>query len=267
MRKSKTRSSSNRASAGRNSGGRSLAARVSIGIHAVHEALALHPQWALDVWVKDGFGSSPQSKEILNMAKKAGISVKPVAQRKLDELGSGHQGVALLLRQSPELQESALERESCVCLALDQVSDPHNLGAVLRSAWLLGAQAVFIPEDRSAPLTPTASKVAQGGAEHVPVVPTSPLDQELKRLKEKGFWIFGLSHKAKSSLFEVELPQKVVWVLGAEDSGLRKPVERACDELISIPQASQNASFNVSVAAGMALAESYRQLFFSKASK
>src|SRR5690606_29125276 len=148
----------------------------------------------------------------------------------------------------------------------DQVSDPHNLGAVLRSAWLLKAQAVLVPQDRAVSVTPTVSKVAQGGVEHVPVVEVSPLDQELKRLKDLGFWIFGMSHKATGSLFTMKLPDKVVWVLGAEGSGLRKPVEKACDELISIPQTAADASFNVSVAAGLALAESYRQLFLSKAS-
>lgn len=254
MRKSKTRSPSS-------------FARTSIGIHAVHEALKTHPGWAKELWLKEGFESLSQGKEIVEMAKKARILLRSVPAKRLDELGSGHQGVALHLSHSPELNERVLEAEPCVCLALDQVSDPHNLGAVLRSAWLLKAQALFTPQDRSASLTPTVAKVAQGGVEHVPVVPVSPLDQELKRLKDKGFWVFGLSHKATGSLFKLELPQKVVWVLGAEGSGLRKPVERACDELISIPQASEGASFNVSVAAGLALAESYRQLFFSKASK
>lgn len=254
MRKSKTRTPSN-------------FKRTSIGIHAVQEALKVHPEWAVELLVKEGFDSLPQGKAIVEMAQKARVPLKSVGPRKLDELGSGHQGVALHLNQSPELDEATLENNPCVCLALDQVSDPHNLGAVLRSAWLMRAQAIFTPQDRSASLTATVSKVAQGGAEHVPVVQVSSLDQELKRLKEKGFWVFGLSHKATGSLFNMNLPEKVVWVLGAEGSGLRKPVERACDELISIPQASQSASFNVSVAAGLALAESYRQLFFSKASK
>ncbi len=261
MRKSKARPHEGRQKRRQEDG------RTSIGIHAVAEALKVNPKWAKELWIREGFENLPQGKPIIERAKALRLTVQTVSPKKLDELGSGSQGVALKLNQAPELDESVLESERCVCLALDQVSDPHNLGAVLRSAWLMNASAVFIPENRSVSLTPTVSKVAQGGVEHVPVVEVSPLDQELHRLKEKGFWIFGMSHNAKSSLFELNLPEKVVWVLGAEGSGLRKPVEKACDELVSIPQRAADASFNVSVAAGLAMAESYRQLFFSKASK
>lgn len=241
--------------------------RIVIGIHAVMEALRVNPSWAKELLVKEGFDSHPQGKEILQEAKRHKLALKSASPKQLDQLGSGHQGVALGMGQSPQLDEGVLEKTPGVCLALDQVSDPHNLGAVLRTAWLMRASAVFTPEDRAVSLTPTVSKVAQGGVEHVPVVPVSPMDQELKRLKDKGFWVFGLSHKATRSIYELELPEKVVWVLGAEGAGLRKPIERACDELISIPQLEANASFNVSVAAALALGETYRQLFFAKASK
>jgi 23S rRNA (guanosine2251-2'-O)-methyltransferase len=241
--------------------------RTTVGIHAVMEALRVHPTWAVELWLKEGFESHPQAKELLALAKKTAVRIQNKTQKQLDGLGSGHQGVALHLRQSPQLLENALKQQKVVCLALDQVTDPHNLGAILRSAWLFQAAAIYTPQDRSVSLTPTVCKVAQGGAEHVPVAAVSPLDQELKRLKEEGFWVFGLSHKADKTLFDLQLPEKVVWVLGAEGTGIRKPVERVCDELVSIPQASPAASFNVSVAAGLALAESYRQLFFSKASK
>jgi len=242
--------------------------RTVIGIHGVMEALKVHPQWVQEVWLKEGAEDHPPLKNLLEKAKASKVSVKFLGPKRLDALGSGHQGVAAQLSKSPEFDERLLDSGGPgVCLALDQVTDPHNLGAILRSAWLLGTRAIYVPEQRSAGLTPTVSKVAQGGAEHVPVVVSSPLDQELKRLKDKGYWVFGLSHKGEKNLFEMDLPEKVVWVLGAEGAGLRKPVERACDELVSIPQAEPSASFNVSVAAGLALAETHRQHFFSKASK
>ena len=241
--------------------------RITMGIHAVHEALNVHPKWAKELWVKESAESQAQISPLVALAERLRIPIKPLSGRRLDELGSGHQGVALQLSESPELDESELDRDVCVLLALDQVTDPHNLGAVLRTSWLFGSRGVIIPEDRSVSLTPTVCKVAQGGAEHVPIIEVSPMDQELKRLKDKGFWVFGLSHKSTQTIFDLKLPDKVVWVLGAEGSGLRKPVERACDELISIPQLAPHASFNVSVAAGVALSETYRQLFFPKASK
>lgn len=239
--------------------------RVSVGIHAVQEALNAHASWISEIWIKEGFGHSPQEKMILETAQRGGVKSLKVPLKQLDGLTSGHQGVAAVLKKDPELSDSALDQKKSICLALDQVVDPHNLGAVVRTAWLFGVSAIFTTKDRSAPLTPTVSKVAQGGLEHVPIVATTVLDQELKSLKSKGFWIYGLSHKGTSSIYDLDLPDKIVWVLGAEGSGLRKPTERACDELVCIPQVAPDASFNVSVAAGIALAEAHRQRgsFFS----
>ena len=178
----------------------------------------------------------------------------------LDKITSNHQGVIAFTPEEPEADWRALESaETATLIALDEVEDPHNLGAVLRTAWLFGAAAILTPEHRAAQLSPAVSKVAQGAVEHVPVVRDSALPQQLEELKKHGFWVLGLSHKAKQSLYELEIPKKVVWVLGSEASGLRKSVEGACDDLISIPQAAPNASYNVSVAAAVALAETHRQ--------
>lgn len=100
--------------------------------------------------------------------------------------------------------------------------------------------------------------MAQGATEHVPLVSTS-LTDALEEAKQHGFWIFGLSHRASKSIYDLRLPEKVAWVLGSEASGIRKPVERTCDELVTIPQLQSDASFNVSVAAAIALAETFRQ--------
>ena len=178
----------------------------------------------------------------------------------LNKLVPGHQGVVAHVSEQPELDWEELKTQDQVLLvALDGIEDPHNLGAILRTAWLMKAQGLFVPDARSVALTPAAMKVASGGAEHVPVQIESNLPSLLKSLKDIGFWIFGLSHKAGQDLWDVEYPEKVVWVIGSEGKGMRTPVERACDELVSIPQVSSSASYNASVAAGMALAEVQRQ--------
>jgi 23S rRNA (guanosine2251-2'-O)-methyltransferase len=123
------------------------------------------------------------------------------------------------------------------------------------------------PEDRSVGLSPTVHKVACGGVEHVPFEQYSQFHPKLEELKKQGYWVFGLSHKAEKNLFEIKIPEKVIWVLGAEDKGLRTTTERVCDELVCLPQADAAASYNVSVAAGMTLIETLRQRQVSSALK
>ena len=142
---------------------------------------------------------------------------------------------------------------------LDGIEDPHNLGAILRTSWLTGVHGVLIPEDRAVGLTPTVHKVACGGVEHVPVEETTNFSNYAEDLKKKGYWIYGLSPRGKKSIFELDLPEKVVWAIGAEDKGMRVTTERLCDELVFIPQSSASASYNASVATAMALTETLRQ--------
>ena len=144
-------------------------------------------------------------------------------------------------------------------IALDGVEDTHNLGAILRTSWLMGVNGMIIPEDRAVGLTAAVHKVACGGVEHVPILRTNQFTQPFEQLKKDGFWVFGLSHKAERSIYDAKIPEKVIWVLGAEDKGLRSPTEKICDELFSIPQSSPAASYNVSVSAALALAETKRQ--------
>ena len=152
-------------------------------------------------------------------------------------------------------------------LALDGVEDTQNLGAVLRTSWLMGVNGIIIPEDRAVGLTASVHKVACGGAEHVPIHRTNQFNTPFEHLKKAGFWVFGLSHTAKRSIYDLQIPEKVIWVLGAEDKGLRTTTEKACDELVYIPQVSPTASYNVSVSAALALAETKRQWSVAKAKK
>jgi 23S rRNA (guanosine2251-2'-O)-methyltransferase len=231
-----------------------------VGIHAVNELLKVRPRAVSVLWIRDRFEDHQDLKAIHETAVRNKIKIQTQAPGALDKIIAAHQGVVAFTEQQPEINWEKLKTsERAVLVALDEVEDPHNLGAVMRTAWLFGAQGILLPDNRSASLSPAVSKVAQGAAEHIPVEQDSSLPAQLLRLKEMGFWILGLSHKGKQNLMKFEVPLKVVWVLGSESGGIRKSVEGACDDLISIPQADPDASYNVSVAAAVALAETFRQ--------
>lgn len=231
--------------------------RAVIGIHAVKEAIRVSE--VATVWLRQGWKDSHELKQIEELARKAKIKIEERALGELHKIADSHQGVVAFVTSAPEFDWNSLKSEECERLIfLDGVEDPHNLGAVMRTAWLLGAKAVFVPDIRATGLSPSASKVAQGATEHVPLVEGS-LTDAVEEAKARGFWTFGLSHRASKSIYDLQLPEKVVWVLGSEASGIRKPIERACDELVAIPQLQSDASFNVSVAAAIALGETFRQ--------
>lgn len=234
--------------------------RCVVGIHAVNELLKVRGREIEQLWLRETYEDHQELTKIFDHAKHKNVKVQLQNPNMLDKVVSANQGVMAFTQSEPEADWAKIEAsEKCILIALDEVEDPHNLGAILRTAWLFGAQAILTPEHRAANLSPAVSKVAQGAAEHVPVVRESALPERLKQLKDKGFWILGLSHKATQGLYKLEVPDKVVWVLGSESSGIRKSVEGACDELIAIPQASPEASYNVSVAAAVAVSETYRQ--------
>ncbi len=234
--------------------------RCVVGIHAVTELLKVRPKAVSQLWIREKYTDHPDLKNLHEKAMRLGLRLKSMGPASLDRVVSTNQGILAFTDEDPEINWSKIEQaERSVLIALDEVEDPHNLGAILRTAWLLGADGILTPEHRSAHLSPAVSKVAQGAVEHVPVDRDNALGERLKRLKQNGFWILGLSHKATQSLFKFEIPAKVVWVLGSEAGGLRKSTEGACDDLISIPQAAPEASYNVSVAAAMAMAETFRQ--------
>lgn len=234
--------------------------RIVIGTHAILEAIATNPKSCRELWLKVGWESSQDLKKIQAELRPHGISPVLKADTVLDRLGSSHQGAALFMSSAPEIDWSEIHRAAeATLLVLDGIEDPHNLGAILRTSWLMGVKGVVIPEDRAVGLTATVHKVACGGAEHVPLEKTTNFASPLEELKKQGYWIFGLSHEGKRSLFDLQIPEKVVWCIGAEDKGLRTTTERLCDELVSIPQVSAAASYNASVATSIALTETLRQ--------
>lgn len=240
--------------------GRTPDGRCVVGIHAVNELLRVRARAVDQLWIRDRYQDHADLTLIHDRAKASGVKIQIQAPGLLDKVTGSHQGVMAFTRQQPELDFRALEtKEHSVLIALDEVEDPHNLGAVMRTSWLFGVDGVLVPEHRSAFLSPAVSKVAQGAVEHVPLARETNLPQQLETLKKHGYWVLGLSHKAKQGLFTLDIPKKVIWVLGSESGGLRKSVEGVCDDLIAIPQANAEASYNVSVAAAVAISETFRQ--------
>lgn len=219
------------------------------------------------VWIVDQLRHAPRFHNLLTEAKANGTVIDEVSYKRLDRMTNGatHQGVAAQVSPYEYWDLDALiarakeTHDRPVLIVADGITDPHNLGAIVRTAEALGAQGVVVPQRRAASVSSTVMKVAAGAIEAIPIARVVNLSQTLETLKEEGFWIYGLSEKADRSLHEVEFNAATVLVMGAEGSGLGMLTQRHCDQLVSIPLSGATPSLNVSVAAGMALYEIYRQ--------
>lgn len=235
------------------------------GLHAVQAVLERQPKRLRELYVQEG-RRDRRLNELLALARQAGLVVKELPRAELDNMVEGrHQGVvaaALPLQASsekdlPALVEAAGRR--ALLLILDGVTDPHNLGACLRSADAAGVTAVVVPKDNSAGLTAVAQKVACGAAETVPFITVTNLARSMKKLQEAGVWMVGLAGEAEQSLYQHDLRGPIALVMGAEGSGLRRLTRENCDFLASLPMAGAVSSLNVSVATGVCLFEAVRQ--------
>ena len=238
------------------------------GVHSVESLLELEPERVLTLFTLKG-RDDQRLKRVLELAEPFGISVQQTGRDRLEKMAGlpFHQGVVAAVRPNPVLNEKDLEAllkqsPNCLLLGLDQVTDPHNLGACIRTAAAMGVEAVIVPRDRSASLTPTARKVAAGGAEKVKFIQVTNLARTLGQIKEQfNVRVVG------TMLDEKALPLQqfdftgtaVCVVMGAEDTGLRPVTQSQCDQTVYIPMAGNLQSLNVSVATGMALYEACRQ--------
>lgn len=239
--------------------------RVVVGTHAIQELFKTNLSKIQTVWLQKGFESSEELRELEETCRKNRIPTEIHSKEQMQKEFPPHQGAVVFADARPRLDWNALaEKSESIVLFLDGIEDPHNLGAILRTAWLMGVDALFIPQDRSVHLTATVHKVACGGVEHVPVEIVPSFQSSVEKLKEMGYWIFGLSHKSSKVLYNFKFPEKVVWMVGAEDKGLRSTSERLCDEMARLPQLSADASYNASVATALALGETSRQRWGSR---
>jgi 23S rRNA (guanosine2251-2'-O)-methyltransferase len=226
---------------------------VLIGIHPVVEALrAGRP---LDrILVARGAGGH-RLQEVVDLARSSGTPLRFEDRASLDRLAGvkSHQGVVALGAAKSYAELDDVAPASDLLLVLDGVEDPHNLGAIIRTAHAAGAGAVIIAERRAAGLTETVAKAAAGALEHLPVVRAVNINHTLRTLKDQGYFVYGLDEKGETLFSAVNWAPKSVIVLGAEGKGLHDLVKKNCDALIRIPMAGKIASLNVSVAAGIAL--------------
>lgn len=238
---------------------------IIYGIHAVKALLQRDPQRFLDVYVLKG-RDDQRLQSLLTELEAAGVVVQTANRQFLDEKveGAVHQGIVARVKEGRQYQENDLtglleQLNSPFLLVLDGVTDPHNLGACLRSADAAGVHAVIVPRDRSAPLSAIAKKVASGAAENIPLIRVTNLARTLRLLQQYNIWIVGTAGEADHTLYQSKLTGPMALVMGAEGEGMRRLTREHCDELISIPMAGSVSSLNVSVAAGVCLFEAVRQ--------
>lgn len=235
------------------------------GIHAVAALLARDPVRIGRIWLQQGRDDA-RLRELRQAAADAGVTCTDVPRRELDQRVDGrHQGVvaelAASIREWQEGDLPALLEQSAnpLLLVLDGITDPHNLGACLRTADAAGVTAVIAPRDKAAGLGPVVRKVACGAAETVPFVQVTNLARCLRDLQQAGVWLVGAAGEAEQTLFELDLRGPVALVMGAEGSGLRRLTRETCDYLARLPMAGSVSSLNVSVATGICLFEALRQ--------
>ncbi|TWI52381.1 23S rRNA Gm-2251 2'-O-methyltransferase [Pseudomonas duriflava] len=235
------------------------------GIHAVEALLRYHPKRVKQLWIAEG-RQEPRVHTLVSLAEAARVPVDTQSRQVLDEQVEGvHQGVVAQVSPSQiwgeTMLEELLERAETppLLLVLDGVTDPHNLGACLRTADAAGAQAVIIPKDKSATLNATVRKVACGAAEVMPLVAVTNLARTLEKLKKRGLWIVGTAGEAEQDLYNVDMTGPTVLVMGAEGKGMRRLTRELCDYLVRLPMGGSVSSLNVSVATGVCLFEAVRQ--------
>jgi 23S rRNA (guanosine2251-2'-O)-methyltransferase len=244
------------------------------GIHAVDSLLRQNPKSIQRLWLQQG-RDDKRIGALLELAQNQGVPVVREPRKAMDEMVRGrHQGVvaevsavpvsgdsgqANLWQEADLLRAVDAKEGPLLLLVLDGVTDPHNLGACLRSADAAGVDAVIVPRDKSADLSPVSRKVACGAAEVVPFVRVTNLSRTLQALKERGVWLFGAAGEAENSLYDNDLSVSMALVMGAEGSGLRRLTREQCDFLVRLPMAGSVSSLNVSVATGVCLFEAQRQ--------
>ncbi len=240
--------------------------RYVIGFHAIEEYLKKRPVGAVLL----AGTRNRRVEDLRRLAESVGVGVESVPERDLDALplSGRHRGLVLVLTETPKVRYTHFEEfaegaagETSLVLALDGITDVHNLGAVLRSADLFSVDAVVLPARRTAKDGDVVAKISSGASAYVSLLEVTNLVRSLEALKEKGFWVYGADMKGRPAS-ETDLRGRTCIVLGSEGKGLSRLVEERCDGLVRIPTNGHVDSFNVSVAAGLLMYEARRQQGF-----
>lgn len=244
---------------------RELPDDVLVGRNAVTEALK-SGRGINKLWIASGDREGSVS-EIAALAKERGIVVQYVERAKIEALAGGHrhQGVLAYVAPVPyaeldDILKAAEEKgEAPFLVLLDELEDPHNLGALLRTADATGVHGILIPKRRSVSLNATVAKTSAGAVEYVPVARIGNIAQTLKKLKEKGFWVAGADMDGEKTYYEADLTGPLVLVVGSEGRGMSRLTKEACDFIVSMPMVGRINSLNASVAGSILMYESMRQ--------
>ncbi|MBI3548667.1 MAG: 23S rRNA (guanosine(2251)-2'-O)-methyltransferase RlmB [Elusimicrobia bacterium] len=238
------------------------------GRHSVEEALLSQSRKIREFWILHEMKDERVS-ELVKVARELGAKVRWVQRKELDRMTSSaaHQGLALMVEERAGDGFAGFlgnlnseDRKTLILTALDQIQDPHNLGAIARSAVCLGSRALIVPDRRAAPVTPAAVASSAGAIEKIPVFTVGNLAQTLTQLKDDGFWIYGADGTGKAA-WDVQFNFPMVLVIGSEGFGMRRMVAERCDELVGVPQSAQGVeSLNASCAASILLYEVTRRL-------
>jgi 23S rRNA (guanosine2251-2'-O)-methyltransferase len=242
--------------------------RLVYGLNPVRELVSARPQAVSVVYLAPG-AAGPGAKQLVDLCKNRRVSYEERERHELDALtgeAARHQGVVAITGEfvyaelADVLDQIDAGARPALLVVLDSVQDPQNLGAVIRSAQVLGAHAVVIGKDRAAPVTPAAVKASAGATEHLPVVRVTNVARAIDELKEHGLWTVAAVMSQEAPMpRDVDLKGPIALVLGAEGKGLRPLVERTCDLKVRIPMEGKVASLNVSAAAAILLYEAARQ--------
>ena len=234
------------------------------GFHAVTSRLRQQAASIREIYLDQSRGDR-RAKDLAQRAAERGVRVMMVDGARLDGMTqhARHQGVVArvegtALARDVDTVLDAL-KEPALLLILDGITDPHNLGACLRVADAMGVHAVIAPKDRAVGITPMVEKVASGAAATVPLVAVTNLARTMRELKEREVWVIGADQEAERDLYSIKLEGSLAWVLGAEGEGMRRLTRENCDELARIPMLGVVESLNVSVTAGICLAETRRR--------
>jgi 23S rRNA (guanosine2251-2'-O)-methyltransferase len=237
-----------------------------VGINPVAGALANDPSRVREILVEQGSRNS-RIAELADEAKRLGVRVHARPRAMLDKVSAHarHQGVAANYEMPAAKSEHDLAAlldaagDAALFLVLDGVTDPHNLGACLRSAAAAGATAVIVPKDRAVGVTPVVRRASAGAVDRVPLIEVTNLARALRELKDAGVWLTGLAGEAEASVYDIDLRGKLALVMGGEGEGMRRLTREACDHVARIPMPGATESLNVSVATGIVLFEAVRQ--------
>lgn len=237
---------------------------ILFGFHPVLEALKTKKREFFEIYISKNITN--RTNQIISIAQVQNITVKEINTDQLSKLtGSDqHQSIAAKVSIYPyfklsDILDTKKTNKESVFLLADNICDPRNLGALIRTAYATGINSIIIPKNRAVMPSPLVSKVSAGALEHIKIIMVINMTKTIQEMKKKGVWIIGMDHKSSNVLWEFDFTFPMAIVIGAEEKGIRPLVKKNCDFLISIPQKGNVSSLNASVAGALVMYEAFRQ--------